>query len=620
MQKKMRKPISLFIIITLIISICMITPCIMVGIYFYLTLRDNTLDSIEQNLDTSAERAIASLDSTLHSVKNTYYSIISDPVINPELYNYIVSENSPSSISGREEGMASGGLSEGRKVSFSESIDERLTKMMFYSTIWNENVLTSITLTNDLRTYHYISNTKYGAHLDQENSSSLDSVTQNWEQFSKTLGTDRIHILCHSPKQTDSVLYIRDYYGYPDGAFKGLIGFQLSEQALMSVFRDFEKYTNTICFAFDESGAVIMSNHPDIRGGSITSLSIEDVSLKEILDESGNYLVKTVSLNNAPLTACVLIPLEPVYQELRSQLRGYFILFLLLLSAVILIALMVSRRVSSYIDLLIRRMTSLSSQNCSLTLPEYGITELDHLSVAFTDMSQQIQRLLKEKYANEVLLKESELKALQAQINPHFLFNTLLSISWKARSNQDMECYEMITALSSLLNANIYTPATRMIPLQEELQNVRNYLLIQKIRFGPKISYDIDVDTRLMKKPILKLCLQPLVENAVVHGLENKVEDGSILITGDMAGEREMLIRVIDNGVGFNPDELNLQLDAQESDPAAVPEGGGHHIGLLNTHLRIKYTYGKAYGITIDSAPGKGTTISVRLPLSHEEL
>lgn len=594
MLKRIQKPVSLFVIITMIISLCMITPFMIAGGYFYIKLRNNTLDSIEQNLDTAATGAFTSLDSTLHSVKNTYYSIISDPVINPDLYNYIFP---------------------GNNASFNESIDERLTKMMFYSTLWNENVLISITLTNDLNTYHYISNTKYGAYPDQKTSSTLDIITENWQELSKTLGSNHINLLQHSPECSDSIFYIRDYYGYPDGTFKGLLSFQLSEQALMSGFSDFDKYTNTLCFAYDDSGTVIMSNNRDIQNGSISSITVDGISLKAMMENSGRYLVKTASLTNSALTACVLIPLEPVYQELHRQLNGYFILFFLLLFVVIFIALIVSRYVSNYIDLLIKRITSLCHENYTFTLPVYGITELNNLSMAFISMSQQVQRLLNEKYANEVLLKESELKALQSQINPHFLFNTLLSISWKARANQDIECYEMITALSSLLNANIYTSATRFITLQEELQNVQYYLQIQKVRFGSRLSYDFDVDTCLMKQPILKLCLQPLVENAVVHGLENKVEDGSILITGDITGESEMLIQIIDNGIGFNPRELNRQLQSL-TPPATEEDGKAHHIGLINTHLRLKYTYGEQYGIAIASIPGKGTKISVRLPMS----
>lgn len=174
----------------------------------------------------------------------------------------------------------------------------------------------------------------------------------------------------------------------------------------------------------------------------------------------------------------------------------------------------------------------------------------------------------------------------------------------------------MITALSSLLNANIYTPATKFITLQEELQNVRYYLQIQKVRFGPKLSYDIDVDTKLMDHFILKLCLQPLVENAVVHGLENKVEEGTILITGDITDDQEMLLQIIDNGIGFHPEELIRRLNEPDASALSKSEGKGHHIGLINTHLRLKYTYGEQYGITIDSTPGAGTTISVKLPLS----
>ena len=132
-----------------------------------------------------------------------------------------------------------------------------------------------------------------------------------------------------------------------------------------------------------------------------------------------------------------IFPLDPIYQELHSQLRGYLVIFICLLLLVIVFALAVSRYVSRYINLLIKRMTRLSQSDYSQTLPVYGITELDNLSTAFTTMSSQIKKLLNEKYANEVLLKESELKALQAQINPHFLFNTCLLYTSYAEPFQD---------------------------------------------------------------------------------------------------------------------------------------------------------------------------------------
>lgn len=594
-----RKTVSLTIIITLIISLCMLIPCIVSGTYMYITLKKQTLDSIEKSLDTSAESAFASLDSKLHSVENTYYTIISDPIINPELYNYIF----PGSIS-----------------SFSESINERLTKMMFYNTVWNENILSSVTLTTGPQSFYYINNRKTGSYLDPADLSFLDEIMLNWKESEIKGSNQRINMLIHSRSSDNSVIYHRDYYSYPENQFKGLLSFQIDENELLSVFNELvSKYTGTLCFIYDNDGSVIAGNTENLKNGTISRLSVDGITLEEMMEDSDNYIVRTTKLNSFPVTACVLIPLKPIYEELQQQLSRFFIIFTVLLIGVILIALVVSQKVSSYINLLIRRMTLLGEENYTLTLPQYGITELNKLSATFTGMSKKIQWLLNEKYANEVLLKESELKALQAQINPHFLFNTLLSISWTARSNNDMECCDMITALSSLLKANIYTSSSKYVSIKEELQTVQNYLKIQKIRFRQKFSYDIDVDPRLLEIPILKLCLQPLVENAVTHGLEKKVEDGTILITGDLSDADEIIIQIIDNGIGFDSELLNSQLQdlntltALKSD-VNNSDNNHHHIGLINTQIRLKYTYGEQYGITIQSIPDKGTTVTIRLP------
>lgn len=586
-----KQTLSLFPIITILISLCMIAPCIIAGGYFYTTLRSNTYETLEDTLESTAEKSFSSLDSFLLSIKNTYYSIISDPVIHPELYNSIFPENSFSS---------------------SESIDERLYKMMFYSTLWNENILTSITVMYNPQTYYYISNTKQGAALDLENRTAVDMVTGTWQNLQKQLGHERIHTLTNLSDTQNSLFYLRDYYAYPDNTFKGLIGLQLNEDALLSVFDPFEEYENTLCFLYDTKENIVISSNKTLCNKTLQTNLKNNISLKSMMSDQKNYLIKKQPLTNYPLTACVLIPLLPIQQQLRQQLQGYLVIFAISLLLVIAIALFVSRYISNYINLLIKRITAFSKNNTAQSLPIYRIKEVNHLSSAFTEMSEEIQRLLKEKYANEVLLKESELKALQAQINPHFLFNTLLTISWKARANNDMESYEMITALSSLLNASIYTQNTKLIPLKEELKNVQYYLKIQKIRFGDRLSYDIDVDSRLMDRPILKLCLQPLVENAVVHGLENKIENGNIFIFGDITENDEMLIQIIDNGVGFNTQNLTQKMETTPDED----DRKGHHIGLINTHLRLKYIYGEQYGLIIKSTPGNGTTVSVKLPLS----
>lgn len=598
-KKENRNTIPLVVIITLIISLCMLIPCIVSGTYMYATLKDKTLNSIEKSLDSSVESAFTSLDSRLYSLENTYYTIISDPIINPELYNYIYPGNSSS---------------------FSESVNERLTKMMFYNTLWNENILSSVTLTNDLNTFHYISNRKTGSYLDQTDLSFLDELMQSWGQLNKKTENPRINFLMHSQSTDSSVIYHRDYYSYPGNQFKGLLSFQIDENELMSVFSDLmAKYTDTLCFIYDDKGNVIASNNENIQDGTISQLTFNKIPLQQMMKDSDNYIVQTSELNSFPVTVCVLIPLQPIYHELHQQLNGFFVIFFVLLIVVILIALIVSRLVSSYINTLIQRMTLLGQENYSLSLPQYGITELDNLNATFTGMSRKIKWLLNEKYANEVILKESELKALQAQINPHFLFNTLLSISWAARNNNDMECYDMITSLSSLLKANIYTGSSKFVTLRDEIKTVQHYLKIQKIRFGNKFSYDIDIDTRLSDQPILKLCLQPLVENAVMHGLENKIEGGMILITGDISDTQEMILQIADNGIGFDSGNLNALLQdlntlTEHKNEEQPSNNNHHHIGLINTQLRLKYTYGEQYGITIKSKSGKGTTVTLVLP------
>ena len=590
-SKTFHRQISLFAIITCIILFCTAIPLVITSTYFYSQLKTNAYTAMEKDLEASAQRSFSSLDSTLLTIVNTYYTIISDPLINPELYSKLSDLSTDQYL-------------------FPDAVDDRLIKMMFYNTAWMENSITSITLYQDIDTYNYVSKSEAGSYLDIQNRNALDDFKICWSRIEPLIQkNERVNLLLHSPADSASLYYIRDYYDYSSGNFKGIVSLQIQESSLLKCFDDFAKYENSICLIYDRSGNILADTSGKLHGININEPYNGGASLQERIHDTANYMAKTSDLSNVPFTSAILIPLKPTQSMLASQLWNYLCIFFVMLFVTVLIAVLISRFISRYVNILIQKMVAMEDGDYAQTLPVYGIAEIDNLSKAFCNMSNQIKRLLEEVYANEVLLKESELKALQAQINPHFLFNTLLSISWKARSNKDMESYEMITALSRLLNANIYTPDTKYISIYEEIRNVRDYLFIQKSRFGDRLSFDIDIAPQILHEPILKLSIQPIVENAVVHGLENKTGIGHILIEG-CCQEGNIHIQITDNGIGISPERLKHIMSGQ----AGQENGKKHHIGLMNTFLRMKYTYGEQYGLEIQSTVGKGTTVTIRYP------
>lgn len=246
-----------------------------------------------------------------------------------------------------------------------------------------------------------------------------------------------------------------------------------------------------------------------------------------------------------------------------------------------------------------------------------GSDEIATLYNEYNTMMAENKAIIKERYQNRIILLDSQMKALEAQINSHFLYNTLESIN----SIADIEGVERITvitkAMGDMFRYSIKTDSER-VSLLEEINHVLNYLTIQKMRFGDRLAYEFHVDPRLHNERMLKLILQPLVENAIYHGLEPKEGAGKVAISA-VINESILEIQIADDGCGMAPEELQ-RLERQLRVPAQFTQMGRREngsMGVSNVHARIQLYYtdvSEAIGISLESKPGQGTTVYVRLP------
>jgi two-component system sensor histidine kinase YesM len=243
--------------------------------------------------------------------------------------------------------------------------------------------------------------------------------------------------------------------------------------------------------------------------------------------------------------------------------------------------------------------------------------ELGYLSESFNKMSKKIDYLVNRIYKEEIALKEAEIKALQAQINPHFLFNTLENINWMAQLNGVPEISDTVSALAKLIDGSIGR-GDRMIAFREELEYIENYMTILKNRYENKLEVIKTLDEELMDIRIPRLLIQPLVENAVKHGVEKSRRNGVIKLDA-YRKEGHVVFQVTDNGIGMTPEELEaLNLRLQED--ALINEGnssgaGRKSIGLENVNRRLKLLYGSSYGVEIESSYDEYTKVIVRIPV-----
>ncbi len=232
--------------------------------------------------------------------------------------------------------------------------------------------------------------------------------------------------------------------------------------------------------------------------------------------------------------------------------------------------------------------------------------EIGKLARTFNLMIAKIKELMNQIVAEQEMKRASELKALQAQIKPHFLYNTLDSIIWMAEMGKMDKVVEMTSALSRLFRSSI-GKGEELVPISVELENIQNYLTIQSIRYKNKFTYEIDVDPAILNCKILKIILQPLVENAIYHGIKHKIDIGHIRITGQKA-DGMVRIAVSDDGPGMDTARIKAVLAA----PWTQEEGKS--VGLSNVNHRLQLYFGESYGLDFTSEPDDGTTVFVQFP------
>lgn len=273
----------------------------------------------------------------------------------------------------------------------------------------------------------------------------------------------------------------------------------------------------------------------------------------------------------------------------------------------VILSIILSLRISRPIKRLETSMKEIEKGNFDIQVNIESSNEIGQLSKRFNRMTTVIKELMFQNITEQELKRKSELKALQAQINPHFLYNTLDSIIWMAEGKKSEEVVEMVAALARLFRISI-SKGQEMISIANEIEHIKSYLTIQKMRYKDQLDFEIDVDKQILGNKVFKIILQPLVENSIYHGIKNNEGVGIVRITGRIIDGR-ILLQVIDNGIGMSKESIRHMFEKTEKSV------NGSGIGVSNVNQRIRLYFGDPYGITFESELGQGTTANIWLPI-----
>ena len=408
---------------------------------------------------------------------------------------------------------------------------------------------------------------------------------------------------------------IRDREG--SGEKEGVFFIDLNYSAIIELCDQSTVGTKGYAFILDARGNIVY--HPQ-QQQLYNELQTENISL--IMDTEDDTVLtgtgsngKLYSISRSDKTGWTVVDCTNV-RELLSKSRQAQSIYVLTAVILVIVALLFSRFMARSITLPIQKLRDSMEkvQEGDFSVSDVVVdsdNEIGSLTKSFDVMTHRIQELMEQNVHEQEEKRKSELKALQSQINPHFLYNTLDSIIWMAEGGKTKEVVLMTSSLARLLRQSI-SNEDELVSIKREVDYARSYLTIQKMRYQDKMEFEIHVEEEILEQQIIKLVLQPVVENAIYHGIKYKDGKGLIKITG-VHRSGCINLTVYDNGKGMEPEVLEHIFDPKTGHKS---KSG---IGISNVQMRLQLYYGKEYGISYKSIPGEGTAATIRIPFAGGE-
>lgn len=534
-------------------------PVIILGIFCYFQTRSLLIRREREVLRQTLEQSILSLDSTLASYVNVMNNIVWDTNI---------------------------------KEALSTSYGNNLEMYLMYRDVIDPSITKTRSLYPDIcQLTLYSSNPALFSHGDilkkTEPDNLLREAVRDYKIHWKTVKNERLDLICRIYDRGNpdrNIVYMSlDYdavFGYLSGLFSSNYGIMIANGGAEPVY-SFELFDRT---------------------AGVKGLSLEDIRNETGIRE--HYVMEQGILPSSGWTMYLYRPLRTVSSSAIS-ITGLIVAVVLLCLLIILsVSVSLTHSVVRPLDELLRNIEQIEEGDLTVSVRNDSSDEIGHLIQSFSAMVERLNYMVNEIYKSKITQQEYEMKALQAQINPHFLYNSLSLINWKAIMADQTEISEMAQLLSTFYRTTL-NKGKNITTVKGEWDNTCSYVRIQNMLHSGKIDTMLEIDPEMMDYEILNLLLQPLVENAIVHGLDHKegTDRKRLCVTG-RTDENNLIFEVYDNGCGI-----------PEGEAANILNADSKGYGLRNVNHRIQLYYGTGYGLKIASRPGLGTRVSLRIPI-----
>lgn len=574
----------------MLLSLCLIAiiPALIVGIFSYHSIRRD----IHEKVNIYSTQLIHEIGNNISQEMKDYIDVLDELMLLEDVQHGLIHYSK---------------LSEIEKQDIVRNINIYLSNRIGMIT-----TVDYIQIIKDIHKPLYCSG--YFYLTDQELNQRIDLAQQ---------GTGNIKWMTVNYKEHEYITLVRQINKMYSGERLGYSSIMFDHEELSNLYKGVYMGTGALMFMIDDDNIIRSKiNKEDDLVGPMGS-AFDDGQLLEILKkkslengyiEEYSYLGKDYKVIFTKIEAnqwflVSLIPEKYLDEEVNNNKKRIILIVLISLLISILLALILARLIFSPLGQLVRVMKRTKEGDLEVEFSHGANDEIGYLADNFNQMVKRINLLVKEHKENEKKKRELEMQMLQAQIKPHFLFNALNSIKYIAYASQAYSAAEGLNALALLLRSTIVDSNKEWITIAEELANVEHFVTIQKLRYGDRFDFCYRIDPECKELLIPQLLLQPIIENAIIHGMSG-VEDGIIEVSIQVKLE-DMLIVVKDNGIGMGQEVVDQLLHNHESKSQLT------HIGISNVEDRIKLCYGEEYGMKIESKAEVGTKVSILLPCNN---
>ncbi|MCL6459137.1 MAG: sensor histidine kinase [Gorillibacterium sp.] len=422
------------------------------------------------------------------------------------------------------------------------------------------------------------------------------------------------HSLIDKVEQRSVFAFGRQIFDLNEHKPIGIVLYESDPAPILAALNNLKLGKHSQVYIVSGDGRIVSGIQPEMP--DLKTLPKLEESENIVVQHEVDRLVVASRLPFADWSVVSITPNKDLNVEMVEMKRYLLIVASILILVSAIIGSFVSRTISKPLKQLIREMKQVEIGNFRRVLNVTSYKEINILVASFNGMVLRIEELIERVKVSSVSEKNAELLALQSQVNPHFLYNTLDMIYWMMDEKGNDRLGELVLSLSHMFRYSSHWEEGKAVTLREEVEQIGHYLTIILIRLEGRLQVEIDIDEKWLDIPIPRMTVQPIIENAVKHGLESLDRVPGLLKVYTRAEGQTLRIMIEDNGNGMSKEQLvRLIASLERETPAGKSKGG---IGLQNLHLRLKYMFGEAYGLELESELGAGTIVTIVLPLMKE--